>query len=127
MSTEPQPKIGELYSCEEQHEMHGGELRPTLPIHNGQIPLIRFRPELNPNGPYVIEHGETGYLWDCLSILEKQDEALPVYERISNAQWKFLGYFRVVSITSNPRIVAARSRIAGRPVVVVISLVEATS
>jgi hypothetical protein len=53
-----EPRVGKRYSCMEQSKMHGGSPQPTLPDSKNKVTLIRFRADLNPGGPRVIDHGE---------------------------------------------------------------------
>ena len=55
--TQVEPKVGQLYSCMEQSKMHGGNVRDTLPESEGEVTLIRFRLDKNPDGPRIIDHG----------------------------------------------------------------------
>ena len=123
------PKLGKRYSCREQSEMHGGNPQQTLPESGGVVTLIRFRLDKNPDGPHAIDHGPPHSLGSRLperiEILRHQSEPLPVYRRASGGAWEYLGLYRVLSVSEDPRELAERSRICGRPIGYVIRLEEA--
>lgn len=128
--TRGEPRVGQLYSCTEQSEMHKGDYRSTLPDSEGEVRLIRFRLDKNPDGPHIIDHGPpkspNSPLPRRIEMLRHQSEPLPVYKHITGDSWKYLGRYRVQSITEDPRELAKRSKISGRLIGYVIRLEEAS-
>lgn len=127
--TRGQPRVGRLYSCEEQSKMHGGDRQSTLPESEGEVRLIRFKRDKNPNGPDVIEHGPgspgSRVRERRMEMLRHQGGTLPVYKCIREGAWEYLGRYRVQSITDGGPEAAKRSKIIGRPIRYVIRLKEA--
>jgi hypothetical protein len=121
-----EPRIGTLYSCEEQSKMHGGNPQPTLPESNGEVTLIRFRLDKNPNGPHIIDHGEQRRLRERIEMLAHQSEPLPVYKYVRSAAWEYLGRYRVQDISDDSRLAAERSKVCRRPIKYVIRLEKAS-
>jgi hypothetical protein len=80
-----EPRVGALYSCEEQSKMHGGNPQPTLPESSGEVVLIRFRLDKNPNGPHIIDHGDQPRIQERIEMLSRQSEPLPVYKYVRSA------------------------------------------
>jgi hypothetical protein len=124
------PKVGQFYSCAEQSKMHGGNPMPTLPESKGEVTLIRFRLDKNPDGPYIIDHGPPGSSGSRLprrvEMLRHQSQPLPVYRYARGAAWEYLGRYRVQSITEDGPEAAERTEICDRPIRYVIRLEEAT-
>jgi hypothetical protein len=58
-------------------------------------------------------------------MLRRQSEPLPVYRYARGAAWKYLGRYRVTSVTDGGREAVERSEICGRPIRYVIGLEEA--
>ncbi len=122
---EAEPKVGHLYSCEEQHRMHGGNLRQTLPESGGEVTLVRFNLKMNPNGPHIIDHGEQRRIRERIEMLRGQADPLPVYKYVRSAAWEYLGRYRVRDISDDARVAAERSKVCRRPIRYVIRLEEA--
>ncbi len=127
-----EPRLGHLYSCAEQNEMHGGDTRSTLPDSDGRVTLIRFRRDKNPNGPLIIDHGggssgPASAVHRRVRMLRRQGGSLPIYGYAKDSDWEYLGRYRVQSITDGGQEAAERSRIAGRPIRYVIRLEGASS
>ncbi len=125
-----EPKVGRLYNCAEQSEMHGGDTRSTLPDSDGGVTLIRFRRDKNPNGPHVIGHGPgsagpASLVHRRVGMLRRRGGSLPVYRYAGNSDWEYLGRYRVRSVMDGGPEAEERSRIAGRPIRYVIRLEEA--
>ena len=123
--SQAKPRVGLSYSCEEQSSMHRGSVRFTLPDYDDRVTLIRFSRDKNPNGPYIIEHGDELRLEERIEMLREQrdrNEEFPVYEYVSDGTWKYLGCYRVQSITDDAREVAQRSEICGAAIRYVIRL-----
>ena len=124
-----EPRVGRLYSCEEQSKMHGGDQRSTLPDNEGKVRLIRFKREKNPDGPDLIELGPGSFGSRVrerrVEMLRRQGVVLPVYKRIRDGAWKYLGLYRVRDIADGGPMAAERSKIVGRPIRYVIRLKEA--
>jgi hypothetical protein len=111
--SETEPRVGRVYSCAEQYDMHGGSQRPTLPDRAGEVTLIRFRQEINPDGPGIIEHGDAPRIRERMEMLREQGDPLPVYKRVDDAKWEYLGRYRVGNITDDVRTTTARSKVCG--------------
>ncbi len=126
--SQDEPRIGQLYSCEEQSKMHGGNPRLTLPDSRGDVTLIRFRLDKNPDGPHIIDHGPPkssgSRLPERIEMLRREDRPLPVYRYSRGAAWEYLGRYRVQTITDGGREAAERTKICGRPIRYVIRLEE---
>lgn len=126
--SQAEPRVGQLYSCAQQSEMHGGDRRSIMPTSRGEVTLIRFRPDINPNGPLIIEHGDQRTLERRVEMLRAQSdqgEALPVYKRVGSGAWEYLGRYRVQNVTDDAREVAQRSEVCGTAIRYVIRLEEA--
>jgi hypothetical protein len=123
------PKVGKLYSCLEQSNMHGGNPQLTLPDSEDKVTLIRFRLDKNPDGPHIIDHGPPGSansrLPNRIEMLRRQSEPLPVYRYAWGGAWEYLGRYRVREITDDGPEAAQRSEICGRLIRYVIRLEEA--
>ena len=123
------PKVGQLYSCKQQSKTHGGNPRLTLPDSEDRVTLIRFRPDKNPDGPHLIDHGPPksagSRLPDRIEMLRRQREPIPVYRRARGGEWEYLGRYRVQGITDGGPEAARRTQICGRPIRYVILLEEA--
>ena len=123
------PKIGQFYSCSEQSKMHGGNPRLTLPDSEGEVTLIRFRLDKNPDGPLVIDHGPPrssgSRTHDRVEMLRRQSGPIPVYRRASRSAWEYLGRYRVRSLTEGGQVAIERTEVCGRPIRYVIRLEEA--
>lgn len=122
-----EPRVGFHYSCAEQSRMHGGNRRATLPDSEGRVTLIRFSPKKNPDGPYIIEHGDQRRLDKRVEMLLEQREEgdlLPVYKRIGSGAWEYLGRYRVQSVTDDAGEVARRSEVCGARIKYIIRLEE---
>ncbi|MDQ3375735.1 MAG: hypothetical protein M3533_02420 [Actinomycetota bacterium] len=128
--TQAGPRVGQLYSCIEQSKMHGGNPRLTLPDSEDEVTLIRFRPDKNPDGPHIIEHGPPrnpgSRLPERVEMLRRQNEPLPLYRYASGAAWEYLGRYRVQGITDGGPEATERSKICSRPIRYVIRLEEAS-
>ena len=110
---EAEPRVGQIYSCLEQSEMHGGTYQKALPESGGEVTLIRFRPNINPNGPDIIEHGDQAKISERMDMLRNQGGSLPVYKRVSDARWEYLGRYRVQDVTDDAEATAERQAICG--------------
>jgi hypothetical protein len=119
-----EPRVGARYSCREQSRMHGGNPQQTLPESGGEVTLVRFRLDKNPDGPHIIDHGDQRRLQERIEMLRSRSEPLPVYKRLGGADWEYLGPYRVQSITDDTRVVAQRSEVCGRRIRYVIRLEE---
>ncbi len=122
-----EPRVGQLYSCEEQSEIHGGDWRSTLPDSGGKVTLIRFRSDKNPDGPRIVDHGggssgPASLVHRRIERLRRQRESIPVYRYAGNAAWEYLGRYRVRSITDGGPEADERRKITGRNVRYVIRL-----
>ncbi|MDP9477037.1 MAG: hypothetical protein M3R38_15360 [Actinomycetota bacterium] len=120
-------QVGQLYGCAEQSEVHGGDQRSILPTSEGRVTLIRYRPDMKPDGPRVIDHGRPGStgsrLTERVRMLRRQGEPLPVYRRrVRGGAWEYLGRYQVRSVTDDAREVAERNEITGRDITYVIRL-----
>ena len=108
--------------------MHGGDKQSTLPDSEGEVRLLRFRLDKNPNGPDLIEHGPGSSGSGSrrrerrVEMLRRQGGALPVYKRIRAGAWEYLGRYRVQSITDGGPEAAERSKIVGRTIRYIIRL-----
>src|SRR5215211_679971 len=120
-----EPRVGARYSCREQSKMHGGNLQQTLPESGGEVTLVRFRLDKNPDGPHIIDHGDQRRLRERIEMLRNRSEPLPVYKRLRSADWEYLGPYRVQSITDDTRVTEQRSQVCGRRIRYVIELEEA--
>ncbi len=98
-----EPRVGALYSCIEQSKMHEGSPQPTLPESNGEVTLIRFRLDKNPDGSHTIDHGDQQRLPERIEMLRRQSEPIPVYKHVSSASWEYIGRYQVQSITDDAR------------------------
>lgn len=125
------PKEGKQYSCQEQSDMHGGDLRSTLPDSEGKVTLIRFRLDKNPDGPHIIDHGPPkssgSRTPERVEMLRRHGGSLPVYRYVGNAGWEYLGRYRVQDITDGGREADERRKITGRNVRYVIRLEKEAS
>jgi hypothetical protein len=108
-----EPRVGHIYSCREQSKMHGGNFQKALPESEGEVTLIRFRPNINPNGPDIIEHGDQARISERIDMLRNQGGSLPVYKRVSDARWEYLGRYRVQNVTDDAGATAGREAICG--------------
>ncbi len=124
------PKVGELYSCLEQSEMHGGNIQRTAPDRDGKITLLRVRPEQNPDAPEIIDWadplGDREPDNERVYTLMEQHDPLPFYLRRGNNQWEYMGLYRVTGVTSDASATDERSRIVGLPIRFVIRLERAS-
>jgi hypothetical protein len=106
--------------------MHGGNPMLTLPDSKRKVTLIRFRLDMNPDGPHIIDHGPPSSSLSRLprrvEMLRRQSEPLPVYRHAKDAAWEYLGRYRVQSITDGGPEAAERTKICGRPIRYVIRL-----
>ena len=125
-----EPRVGQLYSCAEQGEMHGGDWRSTLPDSDGKVTLIRFRLDKNPDGPHLIDHGRSkspsSRTHERVEMLRRQGGSIPVYRYAGGGAWEYLGRYRVRGITDSGPEAAERREITGRNVRYVIRLEEAS-
>ena len=104
--------------------MHGGNPQPTLPESSGEVVLIRFRLDKNPNGPHIIDHGDQSRIQERIEMLSRQSEPLPVYKYVRSAAWEYLGRYRAKNITDDPREAAERSKVCSRVIRYVMRLEE---
>jgi hypothetical protein len=88
-----EPRVGARYSCSDQSKMHGGNQQQTLPVRDGEVTLVRFRPDTNPDGPHIIDHEDQRRLRDRIEMLRNRSEPLPVYKRLGAADWEYLGLY----------------------------------
>jgi hypothetical protein len=114
----------------DQSKMHGGNVRDTLPESEGEVTLIRFRSDKNPDGPRIIDHGPShspgSRVPARIEMLRHQRGPLPVYKYVSDGAWEYLGRYRVRGIAEDARETEKRRRICNRPIAYVIRLEEAT-
>jgi len=89
------PVVGQTYSPQEQANMHGGSPFQCAPMSGGKVTLLRFRPEWNPEAPGTIQ-------WHTkddpkLPIIQRQSQEtpIPVYLKRADAEWEYMGRFRV--------------------------------
>ncbi len=108
-----EPSVGQTYSCREQSKMHGGNFQKALPESGGEVTLIRFRSNINPNGPDIIEHGDQERIRERMDMLRNQGGPLPVYKRVDDARWEYLGRYRVQDVTDDARATAERKAVCG--------------
>lgn len=111
-----EPRVGQIYSCLEQSRMHGGNLQQALPESGGEVTLIRFRTDINPNGPDTVEHGDQARIRERADMLRERCGPVPVYKRVGDARWEYLGRYRLQDITDDARATAERSEVCGWPV-----------
>lgn len=106
--------------------MHGGDWRSTLPDNAGEVTLIRFRLDRNPDGPHIIDHGPPKSSGsptpERIEMLRQQDGPIPVYRYAWGGAWEYLGQYRVQNIAEGGREAAERSKVCGRPIGYVIRL-----
>lgn len=117
-----EPREGQLYSCEDMSRMHGGDLRSTLPVKEGEVMLIRFKRQMNPDGPELMDHGDGAAAPGKIEALHATTGGLPVYEYQSAGSWEYLGCYQVDKITDGGEIAQERTRRCGRPIRYVIEL-----
>src|SRR5918994_6484344 len=85
------------------------QLEPRSPNTRMPSPTrLRFRPNINPNGPDIIEHGDQAKISERMDMLRNQGGSLPVYKRVSDARWEYLGRYRVQDVTDDAEATAER-------------------
>ena len=121
------PVIGQLYTCRQMSDMHGGNPNLILPERKGKITNIHMLPDWNPDGPEIIEYGppqtERFRGRDRVEMLGDQaGEFVPVYKFREFTEWENMGRYQVTEVTSSAKATAERSEVTGRTVEYVIRL-----
>ena len=116
MATPNRPVVGKLYTMEQQHKMHGGQLQWCAPTKDGYFTLLRLKPDRNPDAPRIVDW-ESSNDPKVNQIQEQtQQKPLPVYVKRPPYEWEYMGRFRVTHVATDARTLAERRRIVGRTI-----------
>ncbi|MBX9585744.1 MAG: hypothetical protein K2X50_00655 [Gammaproteobacteria bacterium] len=90
-----------IYTSQYLKDMYGGNFRCSMPLVNGIVEYCKFDPKINLNFPAEawIEVGPLRRK-SAVSLLRSKIK-IPIFEKISTNQWKFIGKARISDGTTN--------------------------
>ena len=96
----------------------GGEPQSYMPRVAGSIVGICVTPEDNPNPPKVILVGKSNDVQERAEQFAKQTEALPVFVKLDQAKWIYMGLWALEMATADPAVIAREAAFVNRKDVV---------
>ncbi len=100
MARPNKPVIGDLYSPQDQSDMHGGNLQQCAPMKEGRVLLLRLRPDHDPDAPHIVDWEQPNDERVQLIEEQTQQKPLPVYVRRRANGWEYMGQFRVAHVAT---------------------------
>ncbi len=102
------------YTREQIHSALGGDLQSYLPVSGDLVVAGCFRKDRNPDAPEVILPGTGPQIEGRAERLATQVEAIPVFLKEGASQWRYVGDYRCVGLSRDPREIEAYARKAVR-------------
>lgn len=104
----------ETYTREQIHAALGGDTWSYLPVSGDRAVAGCFRTDLNPGAPEVVLPGEGDKIEKNAEILAAQADSIPVFLKDGPNRWRYVGDYRCVRLSRDPREIAALAKKAGR-------------
>lgn len=106
--------VGRRYSRKEIGEIVGGSTITFIPVVDGEATCVCLDPALNPEAPNVVLAGEGPQRVSNAETLARQTGKVPVFLKRGDADWEYVGDYRVTGSSSDREVVAMHAAKAGR-------------
>lgn len=106
------PRRGQMYSRRDINKMFGGQLQHYVPHKDGQIVCGCFDPDptLNPGAPEEVIFGSNPEVSRTAEMMSRQGHAVPVFLRRTVAQWEYIGDYKCVGYSTDPKLIRDKTR-----------------
>ena len=105
---------GRTYTRKEIREMLGGSDREYLPQKDGKVVAGCFRKDLNPDAPWKILPGNGPRIMKSAEVFANQSDAVPVFIKLAVNEWKYVGDFKCVERSFDPKEIELNALRTGR-------------
>lgn len=107
-------KLGKTYTREELGYALGGNRQSYLPRKGDRVLFAAVTREDNPEAPRVILAGQGPEISKSAKCLARQPDAVPVFIKQQANAWEYVGHYRVISSSENPKILEEYRQQSGR-------------
>jgi hypothetical protein len=86
----------------------------NLPSKGKRVLYACLKPELNPHAPKIVLVGSGEKTVENARMLCRQSGAIPVFVKEADAEWEYIGDFKVERCSENRRVIDEHQRYSGR-------------
>ena len=95
-------------------EVLGGSIEDYLPHNNRKVVCGCFRLDFNPDAPDVILVGDKDDVIKWANVYRGQLGFVPIFIKRADAEWEYMGDYKVKSSSDDAEIIAPYAEKAGR-------------
>jgi hypothetical protein len=107
-------KLNSMCTRMQIHNLIGGEIQSYLPHVDGKVVCGCFDTSANPKAPNEILVGAGPNVEKYANVFAEQAEAIPIFMKQASNQWEYIGDYRAVKYSKEPKEVSAKAKAAGR-------------
>lgn len=113
------------YSRMDIHSIRGGGIQDYLPHVDNKVVCACLRLDYNPEAPKAILVGNNDNVVRWANVFRDQSEFVPTFIKRADAEWEYIGDYRVKDFSEDPKVVASHAKKANRDDVVQVLFLEA--